>query len=949
MINNDAMATTAPPTTPTPLGMDYAFLRKTGIEHIQRLAGELWTDHNTHDPGITLLECLCYAITDVSYRLSFEMKDLLAVLPTHGSNPSNISRAPLFTARDILTSHPVTLNDYRKLLIDIPGVRNAWIEKNPASLVPIYYEAQSNCLRLNQATETAKPLPLRGIYQVYIAKDDTVSDGKKEQALMKTVKARLHQYRQIAEDFADPILLPFEEITVKLHIVVADDVDLDRLAAHIYWQLSQAIAPTLSFHSLSARRQENRPIDTIFEGPPLANGFIDETELEGFDRKTTLRSSDFIHIILDMDGVQSVKKIALESSQKSGFHQPWVLELDLNYTPKLKPLQQLLESDLQFERQGILCQINIEAAKAHLKNVKEREAFDKKKQPLQDIPLPRGHYRHLGDYVSIQHDLPPNYGIGSLGLPDSVSPTRKIQAKQLKAYLLFFDQLLANYLAQLAHIRELFCPPIIGDTAPRSIQTYFTQSVTDVPELDSVLNPDHKTHLQQAIENVDTKITRENKLLNHLMARFGEQFIDDALLLYDKQQQRKPVISLGENKAPWQGFHLEDKLAFLQAYPQMSAARGSAFNYTQKRGDTDNIAGLKRRLCGLLGIQAVNTATINDEGFHLVEHVLLRPRSTPSTEPYWAFLGSPIVNFSESAPTRIARFSKSAPNRTVCHVPDHDLQAGDHITISNTTHYNGRYEIKWTAKDSFHIEKPFVAEEANQGKWTFPNSTLAPTRIARFSKSAPNRTVCHVPDHDLQAGDHITISNTTHYNGRYEIKWTAKDSFHIEKPFVAEEVNQGKWTFPNSTFCHASDHGLQKGDHITVSDTGHYKGNYEIKWKDKDYFCIEKPFVAEEANQAQWAMDIHGKDPYSLQLSFIFPAASKRFKEKNFKKLLCDVLINEVPAHLVIYVHWFNYKAMCAFEEVYQAWLTKMATDPTSAWQESVQLLALLRMGKALT
>ncbi len=357
------------------------------------------------------------------------------------------------------------------------------------------------------------------------------------------------------------------------------------------------------------------------------------------------------------------------------------------------------------------------------------------------------------------------------------------------------------------------------------------------------------------------------------MARFGEQFIDDALLLYDKQQQRKPVISLGENKAPWQGFHLEDKLAFLQAYPQMSAARGSAFNYTQKRGDTDNIAGLKRRLCGLLGIQAVNTATINDEGFHLVEHVLLRPRSTPSTEPYWAFLGSPIVNFSESAPTR----------------------------------------------------------------------------IARFSKSAPNRTVCHVPDHDLQAGDHITISNTTHYNGRYEIKWTAKDSFHIEKPFVAEEVNQGKWTFPNSTFCHASDHGLQKGDHITVSDTGHYKGNYEIKWKDKDYFCIEKPFVAEEANQAQWAMDIHGKDPYSLQLSFIFPAESKRFKEKNFKKLLCDVLINEVPAHLVIYVHWFNYKAMCAFEEVYQAWLTKMATDPTSAWQESVQLLVLLRMGKALT
>ncbi|EFL92045.1 hypothetical protein REG_1016 [Candidatus Regiella insecticola LSR1] len=806
MINNDAMATTAPPTTPTPLGMDYAFLRKTGIEHIQRLAGELWTDHNTHDPGITLLECLCYAITDVSYRLSFDMKDLLAVLPTHGSNPSNISRAPLFTARDILTSHPVTLNDYRKLLIDIPGVRNAWIEKNPASLVPIYYEAQSNCLHLNQATATAKPLSLHGVYQVYIAKDDTVSDGKKEQALMKTVKARLHQYRQIAEDFADPILLPFEEITVKLHIVVADDVDLDHLAAHIYWQLSQAIAPTLSFHSLSARRQENRPIDTIFEGPPLANGFIDETELEGFDRKTTLRSSDFIHIILDMNGVQSVKKIALESSQKSGVPQPWVLELDPNYTPKFKPLEQLLENDLQFERKGILCQINIETAKAHLKNVKERVAFDKKKPPpLEDIPLPLGHYRHLGDYMSIQHDLPPNYGIGSLGLPESVSPERKIQAKQLKAYLLFFDQLLANYLAQLANIRTLFCLPT-GDTASRSIQTYFTQSVTDVPELDSVLNPDHKTHLQQAIENIDTKITRENKLLNHLMARFGEQFIDDALLLYDKQQQRKPMISLGENKAPWQGFHLEDKLAFLQAYPQMSAARGSAFNYTQKRGDTDNIAGLKRRLCGLLGIQAVNTATINDEGFHLVEHLLLRPRSSPSetTDPYWAF-GSSITRFSQST------------------------------------------------------------------------------------------------------------------------------------------------EFPENTICHSTNHGLQRGDHIIISNTTHYNGHQEVAWADKNDFYIKKTFVKEKENKGQWSMNIHGKDPYSLQLSFVFPDWPARFQEKNFKKLLYDTLISEVPAHLVIKVHWFNQSAMRDFEKIYQLWLAKTATDPSSTWQESLQLLALLRMGKALT
>jgi len=29
-----------------------------------------WTTHNTHDPGITVLELLAYALTDLQYRSS---------------------------------------------------------------------------------------------------------------------------------------------------------------------------------------------------------------------------------------------------------------------------------------------------------------------------------------------------------------------------------------------------------------------------------------------------------------------------------------------------------------------------------------------------------------------------------------------------------------------------------------------------------------------------------------------------------------------------------------------------------------------------------------------------------------------------------------------------------------------------------------------------------------
>jgi hypothetical protein len=65
-------------TLPDNAVLDYNFLRREGIRHLERLAGPLWTDFNLHDPGITILEQLCYALTDLSYRIAYDLKDLLA-------------------------------------------------------------------------------------------------------------------------------------------------------------------------------------------------------------------------------------------------------------------------------------------------------------------------------------------------------------------------------------------------------------------------------------------------------------------------------------------------------------------------------------------------------------------------------------------------------------------------------------------------------------------------------------------------------------------------------------------------------------------------------------------------------------------------------------------------------------------------------------------------------
>jgi hypothetical protein len=100
---------------------NFSRIREKAMEYIQQTATGRWTDHNLHDPGITIMEAVSYALADLGFRMNFPMQDILAdenaQLPEHG----------FYYADQILPSHPVTIRDYRKILLDIPNVRNAWV------------------------------------------------------------------------------------------------------------------------------------------------------------------------------------------------------------------------------------------------------------------------------------------------------------------------------------------------------------------------------------------------------------------------------------------------------------------------------------------------------------------------------------------------------------------------------------------------------------------------------------------------------------------------------------------------------------------------------------------------------------------------------------------------------------------------------------------------------
>jgi hypothetical protein len=100
---------------------NFSLLREKALTYIQQTSSANWTDHNVHDPGITIIEALCYALSDVGFRMNFPMQDLLV------DQSGNLATNAFYYAQDILPCHAVTINDFRKILIDLPLIKNAWI------------------------------------------------------------------------------------------------------------------------------------------------------------------------------------------------------------------------------------------------------------------------------------------------------------------------------------------------------------------------------------------------------------------------------------------------------------------------------------------------------------------------------------------------------------------------------------------------------------------------------------------------------------------------------------------------------------------------------------------------------------------------------------------------------------------------------------------------------
>lgn len=923
---------------------DFDFLLKEGLRYIEQFGSKFWTDYNPHDPGITILDVLCYAITELGYRADFDIKDLLT------QANGKIENDTFFSAATIFTNAPVTVLDYRKLLIDCNGISNAW-------LLPTKKETDSNGYFIPHESETLmyvnpvedklslkkvdknntllEVLKIRGLHQVkieleedpvlgdlnalvleyafwennrwvnlkivphftawndpeaqlfkkmnkpskitidevkvmndivflkvnrytkptdslrfrifvddpsekeetvhYFSKEKNVCDvislfeKKKDkiQEIFSTVAIKLHENRNLTEDY-----LCIETIEkVEIGICADFELELGADAVEVMTQIQLAIDgiinPKITFYTLSQLVQEGIHSEAIFNGPRLTHGFLKEDEIIQASLPTAIHASDIIAALMEIKGVKSVKNLMMTAYNALGkpitgaTNQSWVLPL----SGEVKPVFNANKSKLLLFQKNIpFLLTETQAMLVEQKVMLYQSQFNQKKleNTANDFEIESGTHYELNQYYSIQDDFPKTYGLGKNYVSEKATPLRKAQAKQLKGYLYFYEQILADFFSQLYHAKDILNSKSISktyfstflDTNDATGEDFYSKELYTA-SLEAKLGTGESDYDVSLYESKATFYDRRNRALDHLMARFAENFNEYVFMMYELSQSTSGMGSLTFNYENL----IEDKQRFLANYPKISSRRGLGIDYlhasideTTKAFDflpfwnTNHRGGYEERVARLLGIDEIPLRNIVTE-------------ENPQTQ--W--------------------------------------------TVETAS---GNYVFK------------IIAPAVNlQEKWDWAQLHFLDQNLYKIDKYG--------------AYFYLYLEDNTHKIARVDKKFNSEVEAYDYLVAMMHIIN----IYYENFYCL---------EHILLRpfNTSHFKDENLLT------VCLNDD-CKDEANE----------DPYSFKATIVLPGYVSRFKNILFRKYAEKIFRQEAPAHCLLKICWVNPSDMLGFQKTYRKWL----------------------------
>jgi hypothetical protein len=569
----------------------YDGLRAAALLLAQAASRTQWTDYNLHDPGVTLLEAFCYALTEDIYAHQQSVPTLLGLVPgdvqaddaaTSSISSAALARFALHGPGSVLTCRPSTAHDYQRWLYDLwPQARHMQISPQddrrgrPTGLWQLS--------RLAQETDSKDVAQAFAQTRAYWGQRNLGEDLLENQKLRKPRWVRLRvQIRVTGEREVADVL---SELLTR-----CDDI----IAARPYRQTCQ--------DTPSAERGG---------GPLVQQAWVSTAQLERC-QAAEVKFNDLALGLRDIAGLLDVEQLVLEETpalcalsglpplallpENSGClplrGADWALRLAWPRSP-----EDLV--DWRVSGQSSKDQIPLHQLWQQLEDVRRTSRRESIPARSDVARWHRSPPEKPNPYIPASSHLPGLYRAMGLGHDLQELQVRHDrttgQRLQWHAYLALLEQWPAHSRAQRQHLAELF------DLGHALGPSYWWDlpSNAQLPGLEPCAASDgvylrERGQLERDIfHSVDAALERRARVLDQLLALHGEQLAFEAL-------QGLPCYWASDE---WTRHLLRCKRRFARHVLTLTGQRNAAFDYSRPMlGQRKNNYPLSLRLALMLGM-----------------------------------------------------------------------------------------------------------------------------------------------------------------------------------------------------------------------------------------------------------------------------------------------------------------------------------------------------------
>ncbi len=939
-------------------------------------SGQRWSARGDDDPGVTLMQAFAYGVSDVSYRHTLPLVDLLteASPPTADGDHTLAHTGGIFAAEFgpewALTSSPVTLDDYRRGILDLTVVpsTNEGEQQQPVfcfrdvqlalrSRDESYaYTCDADRYAFQFVSSTTPALAhyrVPGSYHLWVTLHPEVSWAQARPVL----ETYLKDHRNLCEWEmlpAAPVAVQVPGKQPALQLTLADDLPAGEVicqaVAQALWAVNQTLLPPPERRKAADRLAGGEPAEQVYNGPHLDQGWVttlpparpvDQGQLSAYVVPVQALTAAVLGRVPAIQAVDwpDTAVINVPAGQQT---QLWVdvqaaenvdlrLQKDKGCIQVYKRGQRVVLSDAEW--------LQIHQAYLHLKRAALRATPDDVRS------VHYGRHRHPGFYRSVGASLPPVYGLQQA--PEAFGKGGDVHARQLMLFLRPFEQQLANQAGQLQKLPRLLAfdgrdteSKVWGhpDWPQSSDDALAAQQTAKVMDFTSWLR------LQETNIRLSKDPEKELSLLNYLLGYFGEK--------------RAERVQTGQDLAAF----VAVQQGFLRQVTRMAYARAAI--------SISKISALQRKIAARLGVgpalfneklQATGASFPADTlPFYVIEHQELLPSApaptqVPTDPTDWP--SAQTVTFKQVDAQKMLQL-------TLAKAGDTKLQRGQLIELRGVkrnafgeldsvplmaivVHAVDGDVVSVDLKEHARLERSLNQLKSSEYTWTW---RLAQTWLKRsvydvtFADGhAPQDTdksvVLSVPSGypvELKVGDRFALRP----KGRWQ-SWPTKDDLESTKTLMdvvvevtAADAVRGtvavKWVAASQTTIHTDKppYSVDAVD-LTVAEAG------PVHWD-----IVTQPGGKKASFPYAWSLP-YRRESFSFSLSVVLDRAWLAGGEPDaLNQWIEGIVREEMPSHLNLQLHWLNDYGN--FATRYRAW--QESGRPVG--DQSYELLRLLGIGE---